>query len=98
MPEKTEALLIGRLFGAPNTLLNELFTLHQISDFVPAGDIPRETAKKLCAVAVGMVGSGHTSTVAVDGAFLDTFPSLEFFWYLGLDATILMSRPPTSGA
>ena len=84
MPEKTEALLIGRLFGAPNTLLNELFTLHQISDFVPAGDIPRETAKKLCAVAVGMVGSGHTSTVAVDGAFLDTFPSLEILAVLGV--------------
>ena len=84
MPEKAEALLIGRLFGAPNAQLNELFTLHQTSDFDLAGVIPRGTAEKLRAVAVGMVGSGHVSTVAVDGAFLDTFPGLEILSVLGV--------------
>ncbi len=84
MPEKAEALLIGRLFGAPNAQLNALFNLHQIDDFAPADDIPGATAKKLRAVAVGMVGSGHVSTVAVDGAFLDAFPSLEIVAVLGV--------------
>ena len=84
MPEIVEVLLIGRLFGAPNAQLIELFNLRQIDDFAPAGNLTRETAKKLRAMAVGMIGSGHVSAVAVDGAFLDDFPSLEIVAVLGV--------------
>ncbi len=84
MPKKAELLLIGRLFGAPDAELKELFELRQIDDFTPVQDLPGVTAQELRAVAVGMVGSGHVSTVAVDSAFLDGFPSLEIVAVLGV--------------
>jgi lactate dehydrogenase-like 2-hydroxyacid dehydrogenase len=84
MLEKAEVLLIGKLFGAPTAELNELFNLSQIDDFAPAAELPLETSEKLRALAVGMVGSGHVSSVAVDGAFMDAFPSLEIVAVLGV--------------
>lgn len=84
MPKKAEVLLIGRLFGAPDARLDELFQLSRVDDFTPVEDIPPARAEKFRAVAVGMVGSGHVSSVAVNGAFLDRFPNLELLAVLGV--------------
>ncbi len=84
MTDNAEALLIGRLFGAPNDQLSKLFRLRQVDDFGPAVSLPDDTAARFRAVAVGMVGSGHVSTVAVNSDFLDRFPNLEIVAVLGV--------------
>ncbi|MDA9976137.1 2-hydroxyacid dehydrogenase [Alphaproteobacteria bacterium] len=84
MPSKPDLLLIGRLFGAPETRVDELFKVHQIEDFAPVPKFAAEMAGKFRAVAVGMVGSGHIDSVVVNEAFLARFPRLELVAALGV--------------
>jgi len=84
MPSKPDLLLIGRLFGAPETRVDELFQVHRIEDFAPAPEFAAEMAGKFRAVAVGMVGSGHIDSVVVNEAFLARFPRLELVAALGV--------------
>jgi lactate dehydrogenase-like 2-hydroxyacid dehydrogenase len=84
MPEKADLLLVGFMFGAAEARLDTMFRVHRIEDFAQAHDLPAETAGKFRVVSVGMVGTGHTSTVAVNGAFLDCFPRLELLAALGV--------------
>jgi lactate dehydrogenase-like 2-hydroxyacid dehydrogenase len=84
MPSKANLLLIGRLFGAPETQLDALFHVHRIEDFTPVPRFTEAMAEKFRAVAVGMVGSGHIDFVVVDDAFLARFPRLELVAALGV--------------
>ena len=87
MPSKPDLLLIGRLFGAPETRVDELFQVHRIEDledFAPVPEFAAEMAGKFRAVAVGMVGSGHIDSVVVNEAFLARFPRLELVAALGV--------------
>jgi len=84
MPSKPDLLLIGRLFGAPETRVDELFQVHRIEDFAPVPEFAAEMAGKFRAVAVGMVGSGHIDSVVVNKAFLARFPRLELVAALGV--------------
>ena len=84
MSTKEELLLIGRLFGSPNSQLNELFNLTMIEDFSQVQEITPDYANKLRAIVVGMVGSGHVSNVAVNSIFLDKFSNLEIVAVLGV--------------
>ena len=84
MPSKPDLLLIGRLFGVPETHWDELFQVHQIEDFAPVPELVAEMAGKFRAVAVGMVGSGHIDSVVVNEAFLARFPRLELVAALGV--------------
>ena len=77
MKTREDLLLIGRLFGAPNSQLKEIFNLTQIDDFSQTGKVSQEYTKSLRAAAVGMVGSGHVSTVEVNDAFFDIFCNLS---------------------
>ena len=82
MTTKTPLLLIGCLFGSTTAQLAEAFELEQIDDFYqPVGN--RVDPSKLRCVAIGMVGSGHISRVAVDDEFLGQFPRLEVLACLG---------------
>ena len=84
MPSKPDLLLIGRLFGAPETRVDELFQVHRIEDFAPVPEFAAEMAGKFRAVTVGMVGSGHIDSVVVNEAFLARFPRLELVAALGV--------------
>ena len=84
MSTKEELLLIGRLFGSPNSQLNELFNLTMIEDFSQVQEITPDYANKLRVIVVGMVGSGHVSNVAVNSIFLDKFSNLEIVAVLGV--------------
>jgi lactate dehydrogenase-like 2-hydroxyacid dehydrogenase len=84
MPSKPDLLLIGRLFGAPETRVDELFQVHRIEDFAPVPKLAAEMAGKFRAVAVGMVGSGHIDSVVVNEAFLARFTRLELVAALGV--------------
>tara|TARA_B100001167_G_scaffold112429_1_gene69193 strand:- start:160 stop:1140 length:981 start_codon:yes stop_codon:yes gene_type:complete len=84
MKTREDLLLIGRLFGAPNSQLKEIFNLTQIDDFAQTGKVSQEYTKSLRAAAVGMVGSGHVSTVEVNDAFFDIFSNLEIVAVLGV--------------
>ena len=84
MTSKKDLLLIGRLFGAPEIKLDELFHVHRIEDFAMVPEITEETALKFRAIAVGMVGTGHIDSVVVDDPFLARFPNLKLVAALGV--------------
>lgn len=78
MPSKADRLLIGRLFGAPETQLDEIFQVHRIDDFGPVPGFTEELTGKFRAGAVGMVGSGHIDSIVVNDAFLARFGYSRF--------------------
>ena len=80
---RTPLLLIGRLFGTCLDELRERFDVTVVADFTARFESVID-ANSLRVICVGMVGSGHISTLAVNAAFLDRFVCLEVVTCLGV--------------
>ena len=83
MSNKPDLLLIGHLFGSAIDSLREVFELTVIDDFTQL-PLQGTDMRSLRTVAIGMVGSGHISTQAVNAEFFDLFPQLELLAALGV--------------